>query len=316
MSDWIHDPFGSSEADPEFGLLPQPPFKDFLSSYLGLKMKFSWPLREVRDGGLRQRTCLAQRELCALHVQEQQRLLTEAARMVSHRNLSSEQRQRARAIWSGPLLTVEDWRQQCLEELACGREGRARTPQILGRMCQRELKDWPSAGDLMRAALHLRNSANLRLEFVRAAFVEGLKEGLVWNLEQLWCGVELGSAQRLSLLRSLAVLHEAAGECEKAWSCWRLIVGRDEDHWLAQLSCFSLAISTGDEVEARAVAQTISRKLVERGERPDVLRRAFRERAWIGRTARCSVTQEARDLRLHLLATGEPLLSELCLELV
>lgn len=315
MSDWIHDPFGSSEADPEFGLLPKPAMREFLSSYLGLSMKFTWPLSEVRDTGLKRRANLAQRELCALHVQEQQRLLTEAARMVSHRNMSAEQRQRARAIWSGPLLTLEDWREQCREELLYGREDRVRTPFILRRMCQRDFDAWPSAGDLMRAALNLRNSAVLRLEFVRAAFVEDLEDDLSSNLEQLWSGDELGQALRLSLLRSLAVLHEAAGEGEKAWACWKLLVGRAEEDLLAHLSCFSLSISAGDEPGARMAARAIGRQLDRYGDERDGLRRAFRERAWIGRTARVPVTQEARDLRFNLLAAGEPLLSELCLEL-
>lgn len=289
--------------------------QQLLTTYLGLSVDACSPLRMLRELGLQRRIGTAQRELLKLHAQEQQRLLSEAARIVSHQNLSQEQRQRARSIWAGPLLTMPEWRVQCREELFCGRAGGVRTPRILRRILYRELPDWPSAGDLMRAALNLQCSASLELDVIRASFVEGCEENLAEVLEELWARGDLGPDTRIGLLRSLAVVHEAEGEGGKAIVCWTLISERERDNLLALLSRFSLAVSVANAMEARMVARAIERCVRRCDPERVALGRAIRERKWISRIATVVVRNEARRLRLDLLGTGQPMLSELCLEL-
>ena len=313
MNDWIHDFFNSPDSDPDFGLVPSPRLKRILLSLIGVGL--SSPLKDLQDRGLRTKLVQARRELRKIHTREQKRLLVEAARIRAHADPSREVRMRARAIWAGPLLAEDRWRELCREELVSARGTRRRPPRILRRLYRGTLEDWPPAADLVRAAMQLGSEAQLEVELVRASFLAGFEPELIAKLGELWLGEDLSEGKRLVLIRSLAVLHESAGEMEKAVACWQIASGRAPDNLLAELSCFSLAIAAADEVAARAAARTLRRTLQKYELPQSELQRALRERAWIGRLDASPLTEEARALRLELLTSGEPWLCELCMEL-
>ncbi len=315
MTDWNSDPFSSSESDPEFGLLPTPRMRRLLASWLGLGLDRPSVLEKVRAAGLRQRISLARRELRALHVREQVRLLTQAARIRAHSSSESECRRRACAVWPEPLLPLEEWRSLCREELVCGRAPGLRAPKTLKRLFERAVDDWPSASDLMRIALHLCREGTVQLDLLCATFVEQPRADLRAELGDLWSQGRLSDEARQDLLRTLAVCHEVEGDAQRAAACWDLVLGRSPDSRAAHVARFALLLSNADERGAREAAASLKELVARSDPARAQLARAFCERAWISRVARRAPNPEARALRLELLATGDPMLTELCLEL-
>lgn len=318
MSDWINDLLGSADSDPEFGSIParrEERLERLVESLLGDSASLRSPLRELRDSGLRSKLALAKRELRLIHQREEQRLLVAAARIKAHSDPEFECRERARAMWAGPLLSLAVWREQCREELISARGTWRRPPKILRRLYRGSPDSWPAAPDLVRAALQLGTRAQLEIDLVRAAFAVGDEIPLAPVLERHWQGNELSKRQRSSLLRSLAVLHEANGAPGKAEGCWRFVIDREPVDLLAHLSCFSLALAAAEESRARAAARALVRTLATHKLSQGKLERALRERAWISRVSPLPLTDEARELRLDLIASGEVMLSKLCLEI-